>query len=64
MVPSDISWSLRNGTGLRETAEIASSTLMDFGIVTENESTMVLDHNKVKRAQTEVIGMVTESKDD
>ena len=37
---------------------------MDFGVVTENDSTMVIDHNKVKRAQTEVIGMVTESKDD
>ena len=37
---------------------------MDYGVVTENYSTMVIDHNKVKRAQTEVIGMVTESKDD
>ena len=31
------------------------------GIVTENNSTMVIDHNKVKRAQTKIIVMVTES---
>ena len=37
---------------------------MDFGVVTENDSTVVIDHNKVKRAQTELVGMVTESKDD
>ena len=53
--------SLRQGTGLRETAKVTS---MDFGVVTENHSTMVKDHNKVKRAQTEVIGMVTEFKSD
>ena len=31
---------------------------------TEKDSAMVIDHNKVKRAPTEVIGMVTESKND
>ena len=46
---------LRYGTGLRETAEMASSILIDFGVVTENDSTMVIDHNKVTRAQAEVM---------
>ena len=40
--------SLRHGTGLRETAESESSSLLDFGVVTEKYLTMVIDHNKVK----------------
>ena len=53
-----------SGNKKDETAKIASSTLMDFGVVTKNYSTMVIDHNKVKRSQTEVIKMVTESQND
>ena len=42
---------------LSSLAGIASSTLMDLGVVTENDSTMDLDHYKVKSAKREVIGI-------
>ena len=38
--------SLRHGSGLRETAESASPTLMDFGVVSENDSTITCHARK------------------
>ena len=43
--------SMRHHTGLRETAEIATAVLIDAGVITEKDTRLVIDHNKVKRAQ-------------
>ena len=44
----------RTGTSDRAAAAIASSTLQDFGIVTEDDSTKVIDRSKVRRARSRV----------
>ena len=36
---------------MRETAEIATATLIDAGVITEDDTSLVIDHSKVKRAQ-------------
>ena len=43
--------SMRHHTGLRETAEIATAAWIDAGIITEDDTHLVIDHNKVRRAQ-------------
>ena len=43
--------SMRHHTGMRETAEIATATLIDAGVITESDTSLVIDHNKVRRAQ-------------
>lgn len=43
--------SLRHHTGLRETAEISTAAWIDAGLITETDTTLVINHNKVKRAQ-------------
>ena len=43
--------SMRHHTGLRETAEIATAALIDAGVITDNDTIVVIDHNKIKRAQ-------------
>ena len=43
--------SMRHHTGLRETAEIATAAWVDAGLITEDDTHLVIDHNKVKRAQ-------------
>ena len=43
--------SMRHHTGMRETAEIATATLIDAGVITEDDTSLVIDHSKVKRAQ-------------
>jgi len=40
--------SLRHHTGLRETAEIATAAWIDAGLITESDTGLVIDHNKVK----------------
>src|SRR5688572_431723 len=47
--------SLRHHTGLRETAEIATAAWIDAGLVTQFDTTLVIDHNKVRRAQERVM---------
>ena len=42
--------SLRHHTGLRETAEIATTALIDAKVITEGNTSLIIDHNKVKRA--------------
>ena len=56
--------SLSNGAGLRQAAEIATATLIDYNIVTQEDTSNVIDHNKVRRAQTEVMEMVTNAKEE
>ena len=50
-IPNIALASMRHHTGLRETAEIATAAWIDAGIITENDPSLVIDHNKVKRAQ-------------
>ena len=42
---------MRHHTGLREAAEIATAALIYVGLITEEDTSLVIDHNKVKRAQ-------------
>ena len=50
-IPNTALASMRHHTGLRETAEIATAALIDAGVITEEDTNLVIDHNKVKRAQ-------------
>ena len=47
--------SLRHHTGLRETAEIATAAWRDAGLITQLDTVLVIDHNKVRRAQERII---------
>ena len=46
-IPTIALTSLRHHTGLRETAEIATATLIDFKVITADDHKMTVDHNKV-----------------
>ena len=50
-IPNTALASMRHHTGLRETAEIATAALIDAGVVTGEDTRLVIDHHKVKRAQ-------------
>ena len=56
--------SLRHHTGLRETAEIATAAWIDAGIITREDTTLVIDHNKVKRAHGRVMAKIEASHDE
>ena len=43
--------SLRHHIGLRETAKIATAALIDAKVITEGNTSLIIDHNKVKRAK-------------
>ncbi|KAJ8358162.1 hypothetical protein AAFF_G00028750 [Aldrovandia affinis] len=47
--------SVRYGIGLRPTAAIATATLIDAGIIKEDNTSKVIDKNKVKRAQEKLM---------
>lgn len=47
--------SLRHHTGLRETAEIATAAWIDAGLITQLDTVLVIDHNKVRRAQERIM---------
>lgn len=47
--------SLRHHTGLRETAEIATAAWIDAGVINKDDTSLVIDHNKVKRAQEKIM---------
>ena len=52
--------SIRHHTGLRETAEIATAAWIDGGLITEEDTHLVIDHNKVKRAQDKIMAELNE----
>ena len=52
--------SIRHHTGLRETAEIATAAWIDGGLTTEDDTHLVIDHNKVKRAQDKIMAELNE----
>ena len=47
--------SLRHHTGLREAAEIATAAFIDAGVVTQADTSLIIDHNKLKRAQEKLV---------
>jgi hypothetical protein len=47
--------SLRHHIWLKKTVEIATAALIDAGLVTQVDTTLVIDHNKVRRAQKRVM---------
>ena len=52
--------SIRHHTGLRETAEIATAAWIDGGLITEDDTHLVIHHNKVKRAQDKIMAELNE----
>ena len=52
--------SLRHHTGLREAAEIATAALIDAKLITEEDHQLIIDHNKLKRAQDKLIKKMDE----
>ena len=52
--------SVRYGIGLRPTAAIATAALIDAGIITEEDTSKVIDKNKVKRAQEKLMRELSE----
>jgi len=47
--------SMRHHTGLRETAEIATAAWIDSDLITDEDKHLIIDHNKVKRAQLKLV---------
>lgn len=47
--------SLRHRTGLGETAKIATAAWIDAGLITQLDTVLVIDHNKVRRAQERIM---------
>ncbi|KAI4796469.1 hypothetical protein KUCAC02_026971 [Chaenocephalus aceratus] len=54
-IPNIALASVRYGIGLRPTAAIATAALIDAGIITEDNTSKVIDKNKVKRAQEKLM---------
>ncbi|KAI9530508.1 hypothetical protein NQZ68_004526 [Dissostichus eleginoides] len=54
-IPNIALASVRYGIGLRPTASIATAALIDAGIITEDNTSKVIDKNKVKRAQEKLM---------
>lgn len=52
--------SMRHHTGLRETAEIATAAWIDGGLITPDDVHLVIDHNKVRRAQEKLVSNLEE----
>ena len=52
--------SMRHHTGLRETAEIATAAWIDAGLISPEDTHLVIDHNKLKRAQEKLVGNLHE----
>lgn len=52
--------SLRHHTGLREAAEIATAAWIDAGLITKQDTHLIIDHNKLKRAQEKITMQISE----
>ena len=53
--------SIRYEVGLRATAAVSTATLIDYEVITEEDTSNIIDHNKVKRAQEKVMGNLTKN---
>ena len=54
-IPNVAMQSIRYGVGLRATAAITTAAFIDIGLITEENTKLVVDHNKVKRAQEKLM---------
>ena len=54
-IPNIALASMRHHTGLREAAEIAQTAWVDAGLITPEDTHLVIDHNKIKRAQEKLV---------
>lgn len=55
--------SIRHHTGLREAAEIASAAWIDAGLITQEDSSLLIDHNKIRRAQQKIMNEISEQQE-
>uniref|UniRef100_UPI00358F4F97 uncharacterized protein n=1 Tax=Myxine glutinosa TaxID=7769 RepID=UPI00358F4F97 len=63
-IPNIALASVRYGIGLRPTAAIATAALIDAGIITEDNTSKVIDKNKVNRAQEKLMTELGEEFDE
>ena len=63
-LPNVAKQSIRYVVNLHATAAIATATLIDAGLITEKNKTLVIDHNKIKKAQEIVIKAYNQEFDD
>ena len=52
--------SIRHHTGLREAAEIASAAWIDAGLITQEDSSLLIDQNKIRRAQQKIMNEISD----
>ncbi|CAI9730305.1 Hypothetical predicted protein [Octopus vulgaris] len=55
--------SIRHHTGLREAAEIASAAWIDAGLISQEDSSLVIDHNELRRAQEKVMSEISDQQE-
>ena len=63
-IPNVALQSIRYGVGLRATAAITTAAFMDAGLITKGDKRLVVDHNKVKRAQEKLMKSMDHEFDD
>ena len=63
-IPNVAMQSIRYGVSLRATAAITTAAFMDAGFITEEDKALVVDHNKVKRAQEKLMKSLNQEFDD
>ena len=61
--PTVAAVSMRYGASNRETAAIATATMIDLGVVTAEDKTKVLDHNKVAREKKQLMAELRKKAD-
>jgi hypothetical protein len=54
-IPTVATQSIRYGVGLRATAAVATAALIDAGLISQEDPQLVIDKNKVRRAQGKAI---------
>ena len=54
-IPNIALASMRHHTGLREAAEIATAAWVDAGLITPEDTQLVIDHNKIKKSQEKLV---------
>ena len=52
--------SIQYGVSVQATVSLATALLIDVGIITKDDSTMIIDKNKVQQAQDKVMKKMTE----
>lgn len=52
--------SIRHHAGLREAAEIATAAWIDAGLISREDVSLVIDHNKIRRAQEKIMKEISD----